>query len=97
MWPFRRTESPSDGRSSHQTTLDLIEQVALLRGQVGSIEIEWANVKDTIRKGYQRMEKSNQRQERRATEDPVVEHVKELEEIDDLHGFARKLKAFRGG
>jgi len=79
-------------------TLDLIEQVAMLRGQVGSLEIEWGNVKDILQKSYQRMEKANQRQERRHAEEdgnPPEEQVAPEEARSSLHGFALKLQQMK--
>jgi len=102
MWPFRRPQTPQDGPDRHQVTLDLVEQVAVLRGQVGSLEIEWGNVKDIVQKSYQRMEKANQRQERRHAEEDGNPPEKGVDRPEEearpaLHGFALKLERLKGG
>lgn len=61
MGLFRRDETRPD---SHSTVLDLIEQVAQLRGQVRAMETEWDDMRSQIRKGYQRMERAHQRLEK---------------------------------
>lgn len=100
IWPFRPRETVPDGRERHQTTLDLIEQVAALRGQVRSIESEWDSMREQIKKGYQRMEKANERAEKRlATEELLLEDVAPLHGGDEipLTGFAKKLQEIKEG
>jgi len=98
MWPFRRSQTPPDVPDRHQVTLDLIEQVAVLRGQVGSLEIEWGNVKDILQKSYQRMEKANSRAERRLEDpEPTPEPTPEPQPADQFrgHSFIQKLEKMR--
>jgi len=98
MWPFRRSQIPSNGPGPSQTTLDLIEQVTMLRGQVRAMETEWDDIRVQIKKGFQRMEKANTRAERRSEEDgePQVEKLQEPEVPTHGHPFVRKLEAMRG-
>ena len=63
--PFRRSQTPPDEQRGHRMTLDLIEQVTELRGRLRSIESEWDDIRVQIRKGYQRLEKANERAEAR--------------------------------
>lgn len=88
---FRRSETPQDGPSQHAMTLDLIEQVAALRGQVRAMESEWDDIRAQIRKGYQRMEKAYERLEDAGLEEPAQEVVTPLHAADNLHGFAKKM------
>ncbi len=112
MWPFRPFETPYEPpptvRDPHDTLLDLIEQVAQLRATVRGMETEWDSVRDQIRKGYQRMERSNQRFERRThveegdldaeASGPVDGHPEGTRDIPPLHGsFAEKLSQLREG
>lgn len=106
MWPFRRSQSPPDGPRpdqtplrTHDSVLDLIEQVAAIRGQIRNLEVEWESVRAQIRKDYQRVEKANERAERRTTMDGDEEPVtaQGTEEDPPLHGFAAKLQAMKGG
>lgn len=69
MWPFRPSPTPPDYSDRHRSTLDCIEQVATLRGQVRSMETEWDDIRAQIKKGFQRMEKANQRAEARGEDD----------------------------
>ncbi len=73
MWPFRPPQTPPDVPDRHQTTLDLIEQVATLRGQVRAMETEWDDIRAQIKKGFQRMEKANQRAEKRGEDQLDIE------------------------
>jgi len=98
MWPFRPPQTPPDGPGPHTVTLDLIEQVAALRGQVRAMETEWDDIRDQIKKGYQRIEKANQRAERRL-EDPDEGGVNEGTATPPelrLVGFAKKLAEMKG-
>jgi len=100
MWPFRRTETPPDTSQRHEVTLGLIEDLAALRAKVNGLVVEWEDVKTTVQKSYQRVERANQRAERRLEDgEPLEEHVKEIAAIDSitrpLHGFARKLAEVR--
>jgi len=105
MWPFRRAQSLPDGPRpdqtplrTHDSVLDLIEQVAAIRGQIRNLEVEWESVRIQIRKDYQRVEKANERAERRATMEPEEERpdAGEAEPSPALHGFAAKLHAMKG-
>lgn len=75
MWPFRLSQTPSDGLDRHKVTLGLIEEVADLRGRIRSLQIEWEDIRVQIRKGYQRMEKAADRlddkMDGKKVEDPV--------------------------
>jgi len=97
IWPFRRPQTPPDSPDRHTLTLDLIEQLAQLRGQVRAMETEWDDVRLQIKKGFQRMEKASQRAERRADGDgqePTEASPAEPAEV--LTGFALKLARMRG-
>lgn len=94
MWPFRLTQSPVDETSRHGVTLDLIEQVAALRGQVRALESEWDDMRGQIRKGYQRMEKAHERLE----EDPEPSSPAPYDEDNEdatPRTFADKLRAMK--
>jgi len=99
IWPFRRSQTPPDESQRHTVTLDLIEQVAYMRGQINAIEDDWKKVKEQVRKDYQRVEKANQRAERRvegfddADEDQTAAAART--EVP-LHGFAAKIHRMRG-
>lgn len=67
MWPFRPHQTAPDGPDQHRMTLDLIEQMTALRGQVRAMESEWDAIRVQIQKGWQRVEKANERSERRKT------------------------------
>lgn len=96
MWPFRRTQTPQDGPDRHALTLDLIERVADLQGQFGALHAEWNGTKDTLQKGWQRLEKANQRAERRMEDgEGEAEVVPKSPEVLPLHGFAKKLQEVR--
>jgi len=103
IWPFRRSQTPVDAPDRHQVTLDLIEQVAALRGQVRSMETEWDDIRVQIQKGYQRMEKANQRAEKRMGLDEEEldegreQNARMSEQQEGLTGFAKKLAEIRGG
>ena len=75
--------------------LDLIEQVAALRGHVRAIETEWDDVKAQVKKAYGRIERANTRAEERddpePEEDPKVVSVP----IAPLPGFAGKIQALQ--
>lgn len=98
MWPFRRSQTLQDGPERHQTTLDLIEQVAILRGRLGAMEVEWENVKDTVKKSYQRIEKAQQRAEGKRHDDSDEPEPQQQEDPGVvLHeGFAAKLQRMKG-
>lgn len=93
MWPFRRVETPPD---RHDTVLELIEQVAQLRGQVRTLESEWAETHVRLRKAYQRIEKANERAEKREAGEELEPEQPALG-LDGARGFARKLQSMRGG
>ena len=94
MWPFRRSQTPSDGLERHKVTLDLIESVADLRGRIRSLEIEWEDIRTQIRKGYQRMEKAADRlDEKKDGKKPRVEVDGDLR--FEPVGFAKKLADLR--
>lgn len=92
MWPFKPSETPPDTKARHDTVLDLIEQVAALRGQVRSIETEWDDVKGQVRKAYQRIEKATQRAEEREEPD---EEPGPKPAVSSLNSFAAKIQAMR--
>ncbi len=101
MWPFRRSQTPVDGHERHTVVLDLIEQVAYMRGQITALEHDWKSTKEQVRKDYQRVEKANQRAERREFVDEgeagdVVPKSPEVEPSLPLTGFARKLEQMKG-
>ncbi len=99
---FRRPKTSPDRQGQHELTLDLIEQVAALRGQVRAVEAEWESIRQQIRKDYQRMEKAHDRLEAKRGEgkngSPVSTDAGEphAEPAVELHGFAKKLKEARG-
>jgi len=96
---FRRAKTPSDPPEPvpdpHGTMLDLIEQVAYMRGQVKSLEDEWRSTREQLRKDYQRVEKANQRADRRegrgSDSDDDVNSEPVRTEPSPLFGFAKKL------
>jgi len=89
---FRRSETAPDAHERHSLTLDLIEQVAELRGQVRSMKTEWDDIRVQIKKGYQRMEKANERAEKRQPPDTPQT------DIDiPVSGFAKKLSELTAG
>lgn len=67
----------------------------MLKGQVGALEVEWSAVKVTVQKGYQRMEKANERAERRLDDGAQEVPVAVPKEATGLHGFALKLAEMR--
>jgi len=75
-------------------TLDLIEQVAALRGQVRAVESEWDDMRAQIKKGYQRMEKAHDRaqpeQGPKAVEEP--EDAPAAVGLPATSGFMEKLR-----
>ncbi len=92
---FRRHETPPDAAERHTLTLDLIEQVAALRGQVRAVQTEWDDVRLQIKKGFGRMEKAHDRlvkKQEGAVDEPDVP----AEPAVELHGFAKKLQEVRG-
>ncbi len=97
FWFFRRPETPPDASERHQAILDLIEQLATLRGRVSSMETEWLDVKDQVRKSYQRIEKAAERLEK-ATKKPDewdaidIDEAPEVPQAPEPHGFAKKYK-----
>ena len=108
MWPFRRSQTPQDGLDRHALTLDLIEQVAALRGQVRAMETEWDAIRVQIQKGWQRLEKANQRAERRLDDGEGKDEGNSLTAtgahdvlseppVPPLVGFSKKLQQMRGG
>ena len=100
MWPFRQRETPPDASARHSTTLDLIEQVATLRGQLRAVETEWDDVRAQIKKGFGRMERANQRAAERSElgdEEELEQLTEEIAHDLPLAGFAKKLAQRRGG
>jgi len=103
IWPFRRAETPPDASQRHDTVLDLIEQVAALRGHVRAIETEWDDVKAQVKKAYGRIERANQRADERGElaqgeegSDPPGDSIPS----PPAPGFAGKIQALqrmRGG
>jgi len=89
---------PVERPDRHQVTLDLIEQVAALRGQVRAMETEWDDIRVQIQKGYQRIEKANQRAEKRLEEEygEKLDPVADEPPTEGLSGFAKKLAEVRG-
>ncbi len=86
--------------------LDLIEQTGMIRGRLRNLEMEWETVRAQIRKDYQRVEKANERSEKRKTmeEERIESHDGSVSvgesraEADSppLHGsFLRKLQAMK--
>ncbi len=66
-----------------------------MRGQITALEDDWKRTKEQVRKDYQRVEKANERQEKRRTMegedgDPPAE-AQAPESSPPLHGFALKL------
>ncbi len=102
MWPFRLRGTASDGPDRHQTTLDMIEQVTALRGQVRALEAEWLDMRDQLKKSYQRMEKANERAEKRLAKQEELAQEELLDPepvvpVVPLRGFAKKLHDIQGG
>lgn len=101
MWPFRPPQTPSDDLRQHRATLDLIEQVAALRGQVNAMASEWDDVKDQVRRSYQRIEKAAERLEKAKTkkldgwDDDDEDAAAVKEPTPEVFGFAKKLADFR--
>lgn len=79
--------------------MDLIERVADLQGQFGALTAEWNGTKDTLQKGWQRLEKANQRAERRLDDGDAEGTAPESVAAPgpELHGFAKKLADVRDG
>lgn len=71
-------------------TLDLIEEVAELRGRVRSMNVEWDDIRAQIKKGYQRMEKAFERLEKAQVIEP--EEVQQEEAVSEPRNFIDKLK-----
>ena len=93
-WPFRRSQTPVDGLDRHKVTLDLIEEVADLRGRIRSLQIEWEDIRVQIRKGYQRMEKAADRLDEKMNGRKVEEVVEGTPRFEPV-GFAKKLADLR--
>lgn len=91
IWPFRRIETPPNASQRHEVTLGLIEDLTQLRGKVNALEVEWGDVKETVKKSYQRVERANQRAERRLEEPDGEPDPVGVEPEVPLHGFAKKL------
>lgn len=98
MWPFRRSETPPNASQRHDVTLGLIEELAVIRGKVNALEVEWGDVKETVKKSYQRVERANQRAERRLDDGDGGDEVPRPgePEAETLHGFAKKLQEMKG-
>lgn len=107
MWPFRPPQTAVDTPDRHAVTLDLIERVAALRGQVRAMETEWDAIRVQIQKGWQRLEKANSRAERRLEDGEGGGHGGSVPDATGdavvssnpvpLAGFAKKLADIRGG
>jgi len=100
IWPFQRSVTPPNAPERHQTVLDLIEQVTALRGQVRALEAEWLDMRDQVKKSYARMERANERAEKRIKkqeDDDLEELAPSHGDQIPLHGFAKKLQDIRGG
>ena len=97
MGLFRRSQTSQDAPQRHEVTLDLIEQVAALRGQVRALESEWDDMRAQIRKGYQRMEKAYERLEQPEAEEEAAGLVAEDDGSAPLgaQSFIKKLAAMR--
>ncbi len=96
MWPFRRSETPPNASQRHDAVLGLIESLTEVRGRLNALEVEWGDVKESVKKSYQRIERANQRAERRLEdqdgEPDGNDHVAPSTEPKvQLHGFAKKL------
>ncbi len=77
--------------------MDLIERVADLQGQVGALQHEWAEVKATLQKGWQRVEKANERAEKRSSMEPEESEAPPTMPLGPApQGFAKKLLELRG-
>ena len=96
IWPFRPPQTPPDTSEPRQTVLDLIEQVAMLRGQVRAMESEWDDIREQIKKGYQRIEKANQRAEKRLEPEEETSEPVDSAPYVPLVGFAKKLHEMKG-
>lgn len=98
MWPFRRAETPPNPAQRHEATLGLIEDLAALRAKLNGLVVEWEDVKTTVQKSYQRVERANQRAERRLGDErePALE-VSEPTPQPELRGFAKKLAERNSG
>ncbi len=100
--PFRRSQTPPEAPQTreeyHGQQLELFEQVAYMRGQIGSLEAEWKGLRDQLRKDYQRVEKANERSERRHDDSETSESVRDGVEppVTALTGFALKLHQMKG-
>lgn len=92
IWPFQRPETPPDASQKHDTVLDLIEQVAALRGHVRAIETEWDDVKAQVKKAYGRIERANERAEARDAEDAEPNPTRQENKEAELAGFAGKVQ-----
>ena len=96
IWPFGRSKTIENVSERHTVTLDLIEQVASLRGQVRSLEAEWDAMRAQIKKDYVRMERAYERQggggdgDRPPPDEPVAG-------LPAAHGFVEKLRQMKAG
>lgn len=98
MGLFRHRQTGQDQARAHGVTLDLIEQVAALRGQVRALESEWDDMRAQIRKGYQRMEKAFERLdsgEEGATPSPGPVLEPAIEPLEGPPSFIDKLRALK--
>jgi len=98
MWPFRQLEIPPDRLQQHASTLDLIEQVAELRGRLRAMQSEWDDLKAQVKKGYQRMEKAGERAATKEEAKRLLEEegIVEDEPVVEWGGFAKKLHDLKG-
>ena len=108
MWPFRRSETPPNATQRHEATLGLIEDLAALRAKVNGLVVEWEDVKTTVQKSYQRVERANQRAERRLGDGPEGDGAASngsegaaalplATPQPELRGFAKKLAERNSG
>jgi len=98
MWGSKKQATTFANRPEpHRATLDLIEQVTALRGQVRSLEAEWDDMRAQIRKGYLRMEKAYERSQEAPCEEKPSENQVGNPDIDPAaRTFAEKYKMIRG-
>lgn len=98
MWPFGRPQTSQDASQRHDTVLDLIEQVAALRGHVRAIETEWDDVKAQVKKAYGRIERANNRADEREG-NSLEDSAGDARVVEPLPsqpvGFAAKLLALQ--
>jgi len=82
-----------DAPGQDSTTLDeLIRRVTLLQADVSRIENEWRDLRDQIRRGYQRLEKAHQRLEaKEPTPTPASPQIVAQERSEGPHDKLQRL------